>query len=38
MFNNHFIKNLLLSANVKEFHKSVNIWQSYSKRKSVLFF
>jgi len=39
IFNNFFIANLLLSVMVKEFWKSVRIWQSYGKKiKWHLFF
>ena len=33
-----FVRNLLLSATVKELWKSVNIWQSYRQKYSGLFF
>jgi len=32
MFNVFFIANLLLSVTVKEFGRSVRIWQSYGKK------
>jgi len=32
MFNVFFIANLLLSVTVKEFWRSVRIWQSYGKK------
>jgi len=32
IFNDFFIANLLLSVTVKEFWRSVRIWQSYSKK------
>jgi len=38
MFNNDFIANILLSLAVREFRKSVSIWQSYGQKSSVLFF
>jgi len=31
LFNDHFIRDLLLSNTVKEFWKSVSIWRSYSQ-------
>ena len=38
MFHNDFIANLQLSLSVKEFWKSVNIWQSYRQKYSGMFF
>ena len=38
MFNHFFIANLLLSVTVKEFGRSVRIWQSYGKKYSDTFF
>jgi len=38
MVNKHFVANLLLNLSVKEFRKSVNIWQSYEQYYSGLFF
>jgi len=38
IFNNFFIANLLLSVMVKEFWRSVRIWQSYGKKLSGTFF
>jgi len=35
IFNDFFIANLLLSVTVKEFWRSVRIWQSYSKKNKV---
>jgi len=35
MFNDLFIANLLLSVMVKEFWRSVRIWQSYGKKLIV---
>jgi len=32
IFNDFFIANLLLSVTIKEFWKSVRIWQSYGKK------
>jgi len=32
IFNDFFIANLLLSVTVKEFWRSVRIWQSYGKK------
>jgi len=32
IFNDFFIANLLLSVMVKEFWRSVRIWQSYGKK------
>jgi len=32
IFNEFFIANLLLSVTVKEFWRSVRIWQSYGKK------
>jgi len=32
IFNDFFIGNLLLSVTVKEFWRSVKIWQSYGKK------
>jgi len=32
MYNEFFIANLVLSVMVKEFWKSVRIWQSYGKK------
>jgi len=32
IFNDFFILNLLLSVTVKEFWRSVRIWQSYGKK------
>ena len=34
----HFTTNLLLSLSVKEFGKSVNIWQSHRQKCSGIFF
>ena len=34
--NNQIKKSLLMSVRVKNFFKSVNIWQSYSKSKNVI--
>jgi len=33
-----YLENFLTNAAVKEFWKSVDIWQSYDKKSSVLFF
>ena len=38
IFNDDFIANLLVSQQVKEFWKSVNIWRSYEQEFSGLFF
>jgi len=38
IFNDFFIANLLLSVMVKEFWRSVRIWQSYCKNKVAPFF
>ena len=38
IFKHDYIANLLLSLRLKEFVKSVNIWQSYMQEYSVLFF
>jgi len=38
IFNDFFIANLLLSVMVKEFWRSVSIWQSYGKKYSGTFF
>ena len=38
IFNDLFIANLLLSVTVKEFWRSVRIWQSYGKKLSGTFF
>jgi len=37
-FNDHFITRLLLSLAVKQFWKSVNIWQSYGQEYCVLLY
>jgi len=37
-FNDFFIANLLLSVTVKEFWRSVRIWQSYGRKWSGTFF
>jgi len=37
IFNDFFIANLLLSMTVKEFWKSVRIWQSYGKKSGTFF-
>jgi len=38
IFSDFFIANLLLSVTVKEFWRSVRIWQSYGKKKWHLFY
>jgi len=38
IFNDLFIANLLLSVMVKEFRRSVRIWQSYGKKLMAPFF
>jgi len=38
IFNDFFIANLLLSVKIKEFRRSVKIWQSYGKKYSGTFF
>ena len=38
IFKQEFFANLPLSLPVKEFRKSVNIWESYGQEFSVLFF
>jgi len=38
IFNDFFIANLLLSVTVKEFWRSVKIWQSYGKKYSGTYF
>jgi len=38
IFNDFFIANLLLSVMVKEFWRSVSIWQSYGTKWSGTFF
>jgi len=38
IFNDFYIANLLLSVMVKEFWRSVRIWQSYGKKFSGTFF
>jgi len=38
IFKYEFVANLQVSLSVKEFRKSVNIWESYGQKFSVLFF
>ena len=38
MWHNDFIANLRLSLSVKEFWKSINIWRSYRRKYSGMFF
>jgi len=38
IFNDFFIANVLLNMMVKEFGRSVRIWQSYGKKYSGTFF